>query len=140
LTSMSPAINDRRHRPGSSAQATVELAMILPVLLLVTAAVCQVAMGLNCYLIVMGASREGARRCAETNDTTAARDAALKASSGLPGEKPVIDVSFPEGRGRGKPARVTVTYKMPFLLPGLDRLVPRASFAASTCMALERAQ
>lgn len=53
---------------GLEGQSTVELALALPVLILVAVAVCQVAVGLNCYLVVTAASREGARRGAETND------------------------------------------------------------------------
>ena len=118
-------------------QASVEFALVLPVLLMITVAVCQVAISLNCFLVVTAASREGARRGAETNDPEAARKASSAAASALPGERPVIEVSFPEGRARGAPVRVTVTYGMPLLL-GLERLVPPARFSRSTSMALER--
>jgi len=122
---------------GLGGQATVEFALVLPVLLIITAAVCQVAFALNCYLVVNGASREGARRGAETNDPYEARAAAASACSGLPGQRPHIAVDFPEGRSRGKPVRVSVTYRMPLLLPGLDSLLPDANFHGTTSMALE---
>jgi hypothetical protein len=128
----------KRHLGGDEAQATVELALVLPVLLLVTVAVCQVALALNCYLVVNSAGRDGARRAAETNDGEAARKAALQSASGLPGDRPEVSVSFPEGRGKGSPVTVTVSYKMPLLLPGLDKLVQAPSFKATTSMALER--
>jgi len=126
--------------PGrrESGQATVELALVIPVLLLLTAAVCQIALGLNCYLVVTQASREGARRGAETNDEGEARSAAVRACRGLPGGDPSVDVEFPEGRSRGKPVRVIVTYRMPVLIPGLSSLVPQARFSRGTSMALER--
>ena len=116
----------------------MEFALVLPVLLMITVAVCQVAISLNCFLVVTAASREGARRGAETNDPEAAEAASSAASSALPGERPVIEVSFPEGRSRGAPVRVTVTYRMPLLLPGLERMLPPARFSRSTSMALER--
>jgi Flp pilus assembly protein TadG len=119
-------------------QASVEFALVLPVLVIIAVAICQVALGLNCYLIVTSASREGARRAAETNDPAAARKAASNASSSLPGDKPVIEVSFPEGRAKGSPVRVTVTYKMPLMLPALKRIIPGATFRGSTLMVLER--
>lgn len=119
-------------------QSSVELVLVLPVLLLVAAAVCQVALALNCYLVIGSASREGARRAAETNDTRAAGDAALKSCAGLSGAKPKVDVQFPEGRSRGHPVRVTVTYKMPLLIPGLEKLVPSPQMKRSTAMALEK--
>jgi Flp pilus assembly protein TadG len=116
----------------------VEFALVLPVLLIMTVAVCQVAFALNCYLVVTAASREGARRGAETNDAEKARNAVSSAATALPGPKPRVEVSFPEGRSKGSPIRVTVTYDMPFLIPGLDHLIPRAKLSMSTSMALER--
>ncbi len=132
-------LNERQGRPeGAPGQASVEFALVLPVLLIMTIAVCQVAFALNSYLVVTAASREGARRGAETNDTEAARKAASSAASALPGQKPQVDVSFPEGRSKGSPVRVTVTYRMQLLVPGLEHLIPKARFSMSTTMALER--
>jgi Flp pilus assembly protein TadG len=123
---------------SSRGQSSVELVMVLPVLMLVAAAVCQLALGLNCYLVIGSASREGARRAAETNDVSAASEAAMKSCGGLSGAKPRVDVDFPEGRSRGRPVRVTVSYRMPLLIPGLDSLVPSPDLKRSTAMALEK--
>ncbi len=128
----------RLRRRRQEGQASVEFALVLPVLLLITVAACQVAVTFNCFLVVTAASREGARRGAETNDPAAARKAAVASSSALPGDRPRIEVGFPEGRARGAPVRVTVTYRMPLLLPGLDRLLGRPVFSRSTVMSLER--
>jgi Flp pilus assembly protein TadG len=125
-------------RGQAHGQASVEFALVLPALLIMTVAVCQVALALNCYLVTTAASREGARRGAETNDPVAARKAAATAASALPGAKPDIEVSFPEGRSHGSAVKVTVTYRMPLLVPGLERLLPPARFSRSTSMALER--
>ncbi|PKQ28101.1 MAG: hypothetical protein CVT63_04515 [Candidatus Anoxymicrobium japonicum] len=118
-------------------QAAVEFALVLPVLMLITVAICQVALAFNCYIVVTAASRDGARRAAETNDGEAARKAALSSTGGLPGSGPEVDVTFPEGRNKGCPVTITVVYHMPILLPGLDRLVPEPSFKRSSTMALE---
>lgn len=133
-----PAPPGRGGIGGERGQAAVELALVLPVLLLVTVAACQVAMGLNCYLVVGSASREGARRAAETNDAAQARDASLVAAKGLPGGAPSVEVAFPKGRGKGSPVVVKVAYRMPLLLPGLGSLVPRPTFSRSTTMSLEK--
>lgn len=125
---------------GERGQASVELIMVLPVLLLVIVAVFQVALGLNCYMVITSASREGARRGAETNDATEARDAARRAAGGLPGSRAEVTVDFPQGRAKGRPVRVTVTYRMPFLIPVVSRLIPRSTFVRSTSMALERGE
>lgn len=120
-----------------SGQAAVEFALVLPVLMLVVVAICQVALTLDCYLVVTAASREGARRGAETNDSEAARQAALKAAEGLPGGPPEVQVGYPEGRGRGGRVKVTLVYRMP-LLGGLGGLLPQVRFSRSTTMILER--
>jgi hypothetical protein len=127
-----------RQWTSDSGQATVELALVLPILLLVTIAVCQLAIVLNSYLVVTSASRDAARRAAETNDTSSAKKAALESMSGLPGPRPEVEVSFPEGRSKGSPVKVIVSYCPPLLLPGLDRLIPRPRFKAQATMALER--
>lgn len=132
------ACGGSRRPRHTSGQASVEFALVLPALLIITVAVCQVALALNCYLVATAASREGARRGAETNDPEAAREAAGAAASGLPGPKPNIDVSFPDGRARGSAVKVTVTYRMPLLVPGLERLLSQPRFSRSTSMALER--
>lgn len=121
-------------------QATVELAIVLPLLMLITVAICQVAVGLNSFLIVSNASREGARRGARTNDVEEARDAAEKACQGLSGGKPTVDVSFPQGRSQGKPVQVTVNYRLPLLIPAVEELLPEITFSRTTSMALERGE
>ncbi|MHB8894350.1 MAG: TadE family protein [Candidatus Geothermincolia bacterium] len=120
------------------AQAAVELAMVLPVLLLITVAVCQLALALNCYIVITSAGRDGARCAAATNDRAAGEKATLASASGLPGERPSVEITFPEGREKGSPVSVSVSYRMPLLLPGLDKVVPRPLFKASASMALER--
>jgi hypothetical protein len=118
----------------------VEFALVLPTFLLVVVAVCQVALFLNCYLVVTASSREGARRGAETNDAGEARLAALRSCRGLPGAEPEVNVDFPDGRSKGKPVRVTVDYRVPLLVPGVSSLLGEPSFSRSTSMVLERGE
>jgi Flp pilus assembly protein TadG len=121
-------------------QAAVEMAIVIPVLMLMVVAICQVALALNCYLVVTGASRDGARRAAETNDAAEAKKAALSSAGNLPGGQADVEVLFAEGRDKGCPVKVTVTYRVPLLLPGLEHIIPRPSFKRSTTMSLERSQ
>lgn len=139
MLNMPRPLSRRNHRsgPGARGQATVEFALVVPLLLLVAAAICQVALALNCYLVITGASREGARRGAETNSAEEAKAAAADSCSGLPGEPPGIEVSFPRGRSRGMPVTVTIVHRMPLLIPGLSGLVPDATLRGTTSMALE---
>ncbi len=137
---MSEASGGRGLLRDGRAQATVELALVLPVLLLVTAAICQLGLALNCHIVVTSAARDGARRAAETNDRERAARTTFDSAAGLPGDRPDVAVEFPEGRARGDAVRVTVSYRMPLLLPGLDRLVPRPVLRSSACMSLERGE
>jgi hypothetical protein len=116
----------------------VELALVLPVLLLITVAVCQLTIALNSFLVITSASRDGARRAAETNDSSSARKVALDSASGLPGARPRVEVTFPEGRSKGSPVTVSIEYRLPLLVPGLDRLLPQPQFKAHSTMSLER--
>ncbi|MBN2168974.1 MAG: pilus assembly protein [Actinobacteria bacterium] len=125
---------------NSSGQSTVEFALVLPAVVLVLVAIMQVAISLNCYLAIANASRQGARSASSSNDIEAGRMTALKATSGLPGENASVDVEFPEGRSKGSPVKVTVSYEMPLLFPGIEKLVPQPTFKRSTTMALERGQ
>lgn len=119
-------------------QAAVEFALVLPIVLVVAVAICQVVLALNCRLVLLAASREGARRAAETNDPGEARNAAIRAAAALPGGRPRVSVSFPEGRARGCPVEVELRGTVPLILPGLSRFLPPLEFRCSTWMALEK--
>lgn len=123
---------------GEGGQATVEFALVMPLILILAVAVCQVAVFLNCRLILLAASREGARRAAETGDAGEARAAALSAATALSGDRPRVSVTFPEGRSKGSPVKVELTYRVPLVVPGLSRLIQPACFHCSTWMALEK--
>ncbi|MBN1288949.1 MAG: pilus assembly protein [Actinobacteria bacterium] len=125
---------------GSRGQSTVEFALVLPAVVLVLIAIIQVAISLNCYLAISNASRQGARSASSSNDIETGRRTALKATSGLPGDSASVDVEFPKGRSKGSPVKVTVTYKMPLVFPGIEKLIPQPTFKRSTTMALERGQ
>lgn len=137
---MRQAAKSPASRRGYEGQASVELILVLPVLLVVVAAVCQVALALNSYLVITAASREGARRGAETGSAEAAEKAALKSCSGLPGGSPSVVVDFPQGREKGDPVRVSVSYSVPLLVPGLENLLSGPTFRGSTSMALEKGE
>lgn len=125
-------------RSMSHGQSTVEFALVLPLIVFILMVIIQVAVSLSCYLSVSNASRQGARSASCSNDVEAGRTAAVQAAGGLPGDRAAIDVEFPEGRSKGSPVRVTVTYKMPFLLPGVARIIPSVTFRKATTMTLER--
>jgi len=86
------------------AQASVELALLLPVILLLVLLVLQIGLVGRDVVRVAHASREAVRAAATDDDPGAARQAAIE-SSGLDPDRLRVTV-----RGRGAPgSRVTVT-------------------------------
>ncbi len=119
-------------------QSTVEFAILLPLMLFTIVALVYISLAFNCYLVISTASREGAREGARSNNEESANRAALSSLKNLRGGDKRVEVHFPEGRNKGKPISVTVTYKMPSLLPFLSRFIPRISFKRTTTMILEK--
>lgn len=98
-------------------QASVELALLLPVVVLLLLAVLQVGLLSRDVLLVTHAAREAARAAATDPAPGAARAAAL-ASSGL------------------DPARLTVTTRVQGLGPGGRRVEVEVAYRASTAVPL----
>lgn len=119
-------------------QSTVEFTILLPLMLLAIVALAYISLAFNCYMTISTASREGAREGARSNSAESANRAALSSLRNLRGGDKRVEVSFPEGRNKGKPISVTVHYKMPSLLPFLSRIIPRLTFSRTTTMILER--
>lgn len=122
----------RRHDAG---QATVELALVLPVLALVALVVVQVALVGRDLVLVVHAAREAARQAAVEPGRTGPTEAAIE-STGLARDR--IDVDL-EGRG-GPGSRVTavVHYRAPTNVPLAGALVPDVALSASAAMRVER--
>jgi Flp pilus assembly protein TadG len=103
----------------------IELAIVLPILILLVFGVIDFGIGYNHNVELRGAVREGARALALNASETAAQaeDAVKSAAYGL--DRPSI--SFPSnpvtcgpGDGaRGKSAQITATYPVKYILPFL---------------------
>ncbi len=123
------AVADRRDVTGdgprapeggqaSPGQASVELALALPLVALLLLAVLQVALVARDVVLVGHAGREAARAAAVGEDpTTAAR-----ASGGLDPKR--LRVTVRGGRRSGARADVEVTYRIPTDLAFVGRLLP----------------
>ncbi len=107
-----PPHTDARHAPREQAQATVEFALVLPILLLLLFAVVQFGLAFWTFQQVSAAASEGARRAAvsrtdsDRNATIAA--AARNASPNLTASS--MDVTATSAWTAGAPVTVTVTY------------------------------
>jgi len=125
----------RPRRPRDDAgQASVELALLLPVVLLLVLVVLQIGLVGRDVVRVTHASREAARAAATDDDPRAALAAAI-ASSDLDPERVEVEVVGREGPG----SRVTVTvrYRAPTAVPLVGGLVGDRTLRSTATMRVE---
>jgi len=99
-------------------QDLIELALVLPLLLVILMSVLDLGRAFNTYMVLTNAAREGARLAArDPYDITAITEVALNEtrSAGLPDDEVTVSV-IPAPSG--SPVQVTVAYDFP-LLSGL---------------------
>lgn len=118
----------------SRGSATLELALVLPLALLVSLALVQVGLVAKDSLVVAQAAREGAREAAVTTDEDRIRAAVLR--GGLSDERTEIDI---ERQGDvGEPVTVTVRYRAALVVPFVEWLFPEeVAMEAATTMRQE---
>jgi hypothetical protein len=122
----------RRREAGSAA---VELALVLPLALLMALAIVQVGILAKDALVVVQAAREGAREAAVTTDDARVRDAAIR-GGGLPEDRTEVEVA--RAGDVGDPVTVTVRYRAPLVVPFVEWLFPdEATLGASATMRQE---
>ena len=110
-------------------QATIELAMSLPILAVALLAVAQIAIAVRNELAVELAAREGARAAAVAADSeAAARDAATRATR--------LPIVVETTRG-GQLVTVTATYVDPTDVAIIGRFIGPIEHRAEVTMALE---
>jgi Flp pilus assembly protein TadG len=124
----------RRSR-GSLGQATVELALLLPVVVLLVLAVLQVGLLVRDVVLVTHAAREGARAAATEPSTDAAR-AAVLASSGLDPDRVAVTLTT-TGVGSSRRAAVEVVYRAPTGVPLVGGTVGDRLIRARVTMRVE---
>lgn len=122
-------------RPANDrGQASVELALLLPLIVLLLLVVLQVGLLARDVVLVTHASREAARAAAIDADPAAARRAAA-GSSGLQADRLTVTT-----RGRGAPGSrvaVTVEYRAPTSVPVVGALVDDRTLASTATMRVE---
>lgn len=115
-------------------QASVELALVLPVVVLLALFLVQVGLVVRGQVLVTHASREGARAAAVDDGPTAARSAAVAGSS-LAADR--LDVVVDGRGGPGSRVTVQVRYQMPTEVPLVGLLLGDVTLRASTTMRVE---
>ena len=116
-------------------QATVELALGLPVVMVGILLVVQVGLVVADQVRTVHAAREAVRVAAVDDRRPEAREAALRAAGLAPG-RTVVEVG-----GRGPPGsrvRVVVRYRAPTDVPLAGALLPDVTVRAAATMRVER--
>ena len=125
----------RRRQPGLDAggQASVELVLVLPLVVLLLVALLQAGVLVRDQLLVVQAAREGAREAAVSPLADRIGRAARRAAPGLG-----VDVRVQRGPRTGDLAAVTVAAH-PTRLPFVGRILGGRRIEASATMRIERA-
>jgi Flp pilus assembly protein TadG len=124
---------ERHCRRGDRGQATVELALLLPVIVLLSLLVVQVAAVARAQVVVTHAAREGARAAAVDDDPGAAARAAAGSSGLEPNRLTVTSHRGPPGAT----VSVTVTFRVPTDVPFVGALLPDVPVSADATMRVE---
>ncbi len=119
---------------ASRGQATVELALVLPVVVLLALAVGQVAAVSVDSVLVHHAAREAARAAAVDPSHSVARTAAVGAA-GLNSDS--LDVSLSGGTQAGDSLAVTVTYLSYTSMPLVGRFVGDVQLTSTVTIRVE---
>jgi TadE-like protein len=101
--------------------ATVEFALVLPLVLLVALALLQTGLLMKDRLLVSGAARAGAREAAVGGDDERVRTAVIQAG-GLSPDRVTVEVE--RGEAAGSEVAVTVRYRALVALPLVGWLFP----------------
>ncbi len=119
---------------GQRGQATVEFALILPLVVLVALIVIQAALVAKDALLVQHAAREAARAAAVDPSPGVARQAAVDAGALDPTR---LSSRLSGGSSRGDQTTATVTYRSPTNVPLVGRLVGDVDLSAEVTMRVE---
>jgi len=116
---------------GAAGQATVEFALVLPLVVALALAIVQVAVIVRDQILTVHAAREAARVASVDADPGHARAAATRVLAG-------VDVDIGPRPAVGQPINISVRFRAPTDVPLLGALVPDLVLHASASMVAER--
>jgi Flp pilus assembly protein TadG len=126
---------------GQKGQASLEFALVLPLLLLVILVLAQLGTLLFSHLILVQAARDGVREGVVTNDNGAIIEKVRNSTALLDQSRLKIAISpaSSHSRGMGDSLTVSVQYQVSTIFPGLDRILPSFfTIRSSTSMRMEK--
>jgi len=110
---------------SQSGQALVEMALVMPLLILLLFGVIEMGRIGYTYISVSNAARAGARVASLGSDDSAIRSAVAAAAPALSPSDLIVEIAPPEGeRQSGSMVTVRVSYPVHLLIPLYQRLVP----------------
>lgn len=120
-------------------QALVEMAFILPILLLILMGIVEFGRIFNAYLIVTNASREGARYASVHSSDTQIESAISNLTPTLEQDKLSITITPSEGsRTSGNAVEVRIDYDIDIIAPLISAMIPNPyRVTAQTTMRIE---
>ena len=124
----------RREGGGERGQATVEVALLLPLLALLLLAVVQVGLVVRDQVLVTHAAREAARAAAVDPQADVARDGAVGAARLDPDR---LRVELSGSTEPGARLTVTVRYRSPTAVPLVGPLLGDRTLVAEATMRVE---
>ena len=117
--------------PADRGQATVETALLLPVVVLAVLAVIQIGLVVHARVMVTHAAREGVRAAAVGGDDRAVREVVI-ASGGLAPSRTTVEID-----GSTTTVRVTVRYEAPTNIAMIGPLLDDVELVAHATMRRE---
>lgn len=115
-------------------QATVELALVLPVVVLLALVILQAGLVAKDFLLVHHAAREAAWAAAVEPSAMTARSAASDAA-GLLGDR--LTVFWSGGAEPGDRGKASVSYRSPTQVPLVGRLIDDVTLSAEVTVRIE---
>jgi Flp pilus assembly protein TadG len=109
-------------RSNARGSASVEFALVLPLVLVVGLALLQVGLFAKDQLVLQEAARAGARQAAVSHDGESVRDSATAAAATL--DRSRIRIAIERAPASDGPVTVTVTYDAPIVVPVVRWLFP----------------
>jgi Flp pilus assembly protein TadG len=129
-------VHETGRAAGERATATVEFALVLPLVLLLVLALLEVGLLVKDRLVLEGSARAGAREAAVYTDDAAVRQAVLDAAPSI--DTDAIDVVVTREGSAGTAVTVAVDYHAAVNVPFVDWLFPAVvDLSASAVMRQE---
>ncbi|QHS22504.1 pilus assembly protein [Virgibacillus sp. MSP4-1] len=125
-------------RKSQRGQAVVEIALVLPILLLLIFGMIDIGRIIHTYMTVEHVSRESARAASVGDDNLEIAETAYQAAPALNQEYLSITISPESNRSRGSYVSISTSYPVEILTPFIRQLLPNPFLVTSeTVMRME---